>query len=185
MLGAALAAIQASVSTEEAASDASALVSAADAAAAKVVAAPVNSRRRNSSASAKVEAVTHSSAQKKGRPAVGSEEENEETMDDVEVPATGSGDEAPQNERSADPTKSDASSTGSGFPASLHAFVVQGNEMVPHCTSWDEGTHHSSTVRLKGLWSLNEYSHWCLFSSPFALRRQMDYPFTSTKTILM
>jgi hypothetical protein len=141
-LGAALAAIQASVSNEEkqTASKAPALVSAADAAAAKVVAAPVNSRRRNSSASAKVEAATHASAQKKGRPAVGSEEENE-TMDDVEVSASGSGDEAPQNEGSANPTKSDASSTGSGFPASLQVFIVEGNETVPQCASWNEGTH--------------------------------------------
>jgi hypothetical protein len=140
MLGAALAAIQASVSTEETAADASALVSSAGAASAKVVAAPVNSRRRNSSASAKVEAAPHASAQKKGRPTVGSEEENE-TAVDVEDSATGSGNEAPQNEGSANPMKSDSPSTGSGFPASLHTFVVEGNKTVPQCASWDEGTH--------------------------------------------
>lgn len=108
-LGAALAAIQASVSTETTDADATALAtadSAAHGASVKVVAAtPANSRRRNSSTSAKGEEVKPASAKKKGHPAVGSEVESETAEAVEDSSASGSGEEAPQKEGPANPKK--------------------------------------------------------------------------------
>lgn len=141
-LSAALAAIQASVSSETEADDAAlAAAAAADdgaaAACAEVstaAASPPVSRRD----SAKGEKLAASgSSQKKGRPAGGSDEkENEQAVDDHEgssAPGTpGEGD--PQEGGSADPP------AGSSFLAALHAFVTEGSKVAPECASWDEGT---------------------------------------------
>jgi hypothetical protein len=219
ILGAALAAIQASVvstdTTDVDAHDgtgAAALAAAEGAgfanvdAAATATAVPASTRRRNNirSANAKGEAKAPASAPRKGR-------STRATVDETKDSASESGDVAapPQEEEgtAGDPETPDSppkeppqveepspkpfsppTKLGfSAFPASLHAFAVEGNKTVPACTIWDEGdVLFCAFSRLGcGFFEVESHTTAVLFRLLISRvgRRQGACPFTSTKAV--